>query len=215
MASSREDLAARRRRMVDRWIENRGITDARVLAAMSTTPRELFVAEELLPYAYEDVPLPIGAGQTISQPYIVARMMEALELSGTESVLEIGTGSGYAAAVLSRLAREVHTIERIEALASSALERLEEAGCTNVHVHAGDGSHGWAAASPYDAIVVAAGGPRLPRELLSQLAEGGRLVMPVGEEAGQVLVRARRVGERFVKEDLEMVRFVPLIGAGG
>jgi protein-L-isoaspartate(D-aspartate) O-methyltransferase len=206
---------SRRREMVSPWIAAHGISDKRVLAAMGDVPRHAFVPEGLEIRAYEDAPLPIGSGQTISQPYVVARMLEALELSGDERVLEVGTGSGYAAAVLSKLAREVHTVERIGELARAAAERLMTLGYANVHVHEGDGSQGWVKAEPYDAIVVAAAGPRLPRDLLRQLAEGGRLVMPVGEQEGQVLVRIRRVDGGFETEDLEMVRFVPLIGVGG
>jgi len=218
LASAIEDgdwLAAERRRLVDAWIAGRGITDARVLAAMKEVPRHAFVPVELRDRAYEDAPLPIGLGQTISQPYVVARMAEALELQGHERVLEIGTGSGYAAAVLGRLARDVHTVERFDELATGASRCLAAIGCTNVHVHVGDGSQGWRNAEPYDAIVVAAGGPRLPWELLRQLAPGGRLVMPVGEREGQVLVRVRRTPSGFEREDLEMVRFVPLVGVEG
>jgi protein-L-isoaspartate(D-aspartate) O-methyltransferase len=207
------DLAAQRRQMVDRWIEDGSISDARVLAAMAKTPRELFVGEELQAQAYEDGPLPIGSGQTISQPYIVARMIEALELTGDEVVLEIGTGSGYAAAVLSRLAREVQTLERIERLARLAEDRLRAAGCSNVKVHWADGSRGWAPAAPYGAIIVAAAGSHLPPALMQQLAQAGRLVMPVGDQAEQLLVRVRRVGDRFDRDDLGRVRFVPLISS--
>jgi protein-L-isoaspartate(D-aspartate) O-methyltransferase len=214
LSAERERLTARRQRMVEGWIESRSILDGRVLGALAEIPRELFVSENLLDDAYEDMPLPIGSGQTISQPYIVARMMEALELNGDESALEVGTGSGYAAAVLAKLAREVHTIERIESLARSASERLIALGCTNVQIHIANGVWGWSTAAPYDAIVVAAGAPRLPPPLLEQLAQGGRLVMPIGEEAHQVLVRVRRVEGRFDREDLERVRFVPLIDSG-
>jgi protein-L-isoaspartate(D-aspartate) O-methyltransferase len=213
-SSDRERLTARRRGMVEGWIESRSILDVRVLGAMAEIPRELFVSEVLVNDAYGDMPLPIGSGQTISQPYIVARMMEALELNGNERALEVGTGSGYAAAVLSKLAREVHTVERIESLARQASERLSALGCTNVQVHVANGVWGWSSAAPYDAIVVAAGAPRLPPPLLEQLAQGGRLVMPIGDETDQVLVRVRRVGGRFDREDLERVRFVPLIDSG-
>jgi protein-L-isoaspartate(D-aspartate) O-methyltransferase len=201
--------------MVERWVAVRGIDDARVLEAMRTVPRHEFVPRALADLAYEDEPLPIGSGQTISQPYIVARMMETLELDGSECVLEVGTGSGYAAAVLSKLAREVNTVERIPSLADEAFERLSALGCENVRLHEGDGSKGWSQAAPYDAIVVAAGGPHLPAALLWQLADRGRLVMPVGGEEGQLLVRVRRNNVRYEREDLEMVRFVPLIGSEG
>jgi protein-L-isoaspartate(D-aspartate) O-methyltransferase len=193
------------------------VRDPRVLEALSRVPRERFVPEKSRAEAYEDHPVPIGHGQTISQPYIVAVTVEALELRGGERVLEIGTGSGYAAAILSHLAREVYTVERIEPLASTARERFERLGYANVHVMCGDGSLGWPEHAPYDAIAVAAGGPKLPQALLMQLAIGGRLVMPIGpEETSQILVRVTRKGAtEFHQEDLADVRFVPLIGAEG
>jgi protein-L-isoaspartate(D-aspartate) O-methyltransferase len=207
---------ADRTMMVERQIRARGIRDARVLAAMATVPREAFLPESLAEFAYDDRPLPIAAGQTISQPYIVALMIEALGATPDARVLEIGTGSGYAAAILGEVAAEVHTVERHAELASTARQRLLELGYEHVHVHCGDGSLGWPDAAPYDAIAVAAGGPELPRPLLDQLAIGGRLVMPVGPPRGQSLVRITRVGEReFSREDLGAVVFVPLIGAKG
>lgn len=210
------DFSDLRRRMVDDQLAARGIADARVLAAMRQVPRESFVPPTLAVDAYADSALPIGAGQTISQPYIVACMLEALRLGGGEYVLEVGTGSGYAAAVLARLAREVHTIERLPDLADRARERLQRAGCANVHVHCGDGSLGWPAAAPFDAIVVAAGAPAPPPALQQQLAIGGRLVLPIGPPDDQELVRITRTGAAaFTTERLLGVRFVPLLGAGG
>lgn len=208
-----------RAEMVERDIAARGVRDARVLQAMRAVPRERFVPEHRLEEACADHPLPIGAGQTISQPYIVALMSEALQLSGGERVLEIGTGSGYAAAVLSRLAREVHTIERIPALAAQAQRMLAELQVANVQVHVGDGSLGWPAAAPYDAIVVTAAGPRIPAALREQLAPLGRLVMPVGRHHGAQellrLTRARDDGEDDRIDALCSVAFVPLLGAQG
>lgn len=211
------DRTREREAMVERHLAARGITDPRVLAAMRAVPREAFVAGELAEFAYEDAPLPIEAAQTISQPYIVALMTAALELAPRSRVLEIGTGSGYAAAVLSRVAAAVYTIERHAELAEIASRRLTALGYTNVRVHHGDGTLGWAEHGPYDAIVVAAGGPRVPEALLAQLAVGGRLVIPIGETPrDQRLLRVRRVApDKYEQEDLGGVRFVPLIGAAG
>jgi protein-L-isoaspartate(D-aspartate) O-methyltransferase len=189
--------------MVEAHLERRGITDPRILDAFRAVPREAFVPEELSEFANEDSPLPIGQGQTISQPYIVALTARALELRGGERVLEIGTGSGYAAAILGQIAREVYTVERLEDLAASARERLEALGCANVHVLQGDGSLGWPEHAPYDAIAVAAGGPKVPEALLAQLAVSGRLVIPVGPADSQVLVRAtRQSATEFEREEL-------------
>lgn len=195
----------------------RGIKDAAVLQAMRVVPREAFIAPELAAQAYADHPLPIEEGQTISQPYIVAYMTEALELSPTDRVLEIGTGSGYAAAVLGRIATTVYSVERLKRLADSARERLAELGYRNIIIHEGDGTCGWPEHAPYDAIVVAAGAPHLPEPLLEQLALGGRLVIPVGATSNlQMLIRVRRLAENdYRSEDLCPVRFVPLIGAAG
>jgi protein-L-isoaspartate(D-aspartate) O-methyltransferase len=207
---------SRRQRMVSDQLRRRDIVDPHVLAAFGTVERERFVPGELGVHAYDDAPLPIGAGQTISQPYVVAMTVQALQLRGHERVLEIGTGSGYAAAILGSLVREVETVERIEELATAAAERLAQMGYVNVHVHHGDGTLGWPAAAPYEAIAVAAGAPRPPRSLLDQLAIGGRLVLPHGDVDHQQLVRiTRRDAERFDQEELGDVRFVPLLGAEG
>ena len=203
--------------MVDRDIAGRGVLDARVLAAMRDVPREVFVREDERERAFDDRPLPIGAGQTISQPYIVALMAEALRLRGGEHVLEIGTGSGYAAAVLARLAAQVDSVERIAELADSARLRLATLGIANVRVRCADGTLGWPDAAPYDAIVVAAGGPVVPPALKAQLVTGGRLVMPVGPARGwQELLRLTRVGaDEYRTESLCEVAFVALVGAQG
>lgn len=205
-----------RLRMVAKHLRARDITDARVLAAFESVPREAFVPDELAERAYDDAPLPIGDGQTISQPYIVALTAQALRLQGHEHVLEIGAGSGYAAAILGQLARSVVTIERIAALATAAAARLAAVGYTNVHVHHADGTLGWAPDAPYEAIAVAAGAPRPPQALLDQLAVGGRLVIPFGSHDHQRLARITRTGETtWTEENLGEVRFVPLVGAQG
>ena len=206
-----------REEMVERQIRARGVTSPRVLHAMGRVHRERYVPLKLSARAYEDSALPIEQGQSISQPYIVAVMLAALDLGGDERVLEIGTGSGYAAAVLAELAREVYTIERHEGLARTAADRLEQDGCANVHVKHGDGTLGWPEQAPFDAIVVAAGGPRVPESLRQQLAIGGRLVMPVGDGAGgQRLERiSRTAADKYEQESMASVRFVPLVGAQG
>jgi len=202
--------------MVERDIQGRGVRDLRVLAAMAEVPREKFLPPELAALAYADQPLPIGAGQTISQPYIVAHMTEALRVEPDEDVLEIGTGSGYAAAVLGLVARRVFTIERHAELADVARVRLAALGYTNIEVRCGDGTLGWPEHAPYGAIVVAAGGPQAPPALLHQLAIGGRLVMPVGSSRAQELLRVTRVGPtEYRHEGLGSVLFVPLIGEYG
>lgn len=203
--------------MVHEQVESRGIRDPAVLRAMREVPREAFVPEDQREFAYRDSPLPIAAGQTISQPYIVALMAAALELAPEDRVLEVGTGSGYAAAVLSRIAVQVYTIERHAELAERAARVLERLGYDTVHVRQGDGTQGWAEHAPYDGIVVAAGGPEVPEALLAQLAVGGRLVIPVGPTPRlQELVRITRVSEdEYRREDLGGVRFVPLVGAQG
>ena len=211
------EFAELRRRMVEQQIEARGVSSPEVLAAMAKVRRERYVPSNLGEFAYEDTALPIEKEQTISQPFIVAFMVEALQLRGGERVLEIGTGSGYAAAVLAEIAGEVWTIERIQRLARTAAERLQNDGYDNVHVRCGDGTRGWPEAAPFDAIVVAAGGPTVPPSLRRQLAIGGRLVLPVGEVIGlQKLVRVTRVGsDDYRTEELVDVRFVPLVGAEG
>jgi len=209
-------LDKKRQRMIALHLERRGITDPLVLAAFARVPREEFVRSEDVRFAYDDTPLPIGFGQTISQPYVVAMTVQALDLEGDERVLEIGAGSGYAAAILGLLAREVHTIERITELASLAADRLARLGFDNVHVHHADGTLGWAPAAPYDAIAVAAGAPRPPPSLLRQLAIGGRLVIPHGGEQSQQLARIPRVGEdELVGTPPGAVRFVPLVRPEG
>ncbi len=215
--ATRIDHERRRAEMIERQIASRGVRSPRVLSAMGRVRREGYVPSYLGEFAYEDAPLPIEEEQTISQPYIVAFMVEALELAGGERVLEIGTGSGYAAAVMAEIAAEVYTIERHERLARQAAKRLARDGYRNVHVRHGDGTLGWPEAAPFDAIVVAAGGPQVPRSLREQLAVGGRLVIPVGEEVGlQRLKRIRRLSaERYQEADLADVRFVPLIGEEG
>ncbi|MEX0679501.1 MAG: protein-L-isoaspartate(D-aspartate) O-methyltransferase, partial [Pirellulales bacterium] len=210
-------FSEQRQQLVERQIRGRGVSDPAVLAAIESVPREAFLPPELAEFAYLDRALPIEKGQTISQPYIVALMTEALQLKPQDRVLEVGTGSGYAAAILARIAREVYTVERHAELADQADRRLREQGFTNVHLLHGDGTLGWPQHAPYDAIVVAAGGPEVPRPLLDQLAIGGRLVIPVGEEKTlQSLVRVTRTGRNdYHREELCDVRFVPLVGAGG
>ena len=210
------DSHPQREAMVAQQIAARGVRDPLVLRAMRKVPREAFLAEELREFAYEDSPLPIAEEQTISQPYIVAYMIEALGLRGYERVLEIGTGSGYAAAVLAEIADEVYTIERHRSLAERARRLLAELGYSNVHVIHGDGTKGWPEAAPYDAIVVTAGGPAVPASLREQLAIGGRLVIPVGPVGDQRLVRVTRTADdQYREEKLAGVRFVPLIGEEG
>ena len=205
-----------RREMVETQLLPRGVDDPRVLEAMQTVPRDAFVPPAYRHLAYEDGPLPIGFGQTISQPFTVAYMAQALKLRGDEKVLEVGTGSGYGAAVLSKLARSVWTIERIPELAESARRKLAELGYENVRVITGDGSIGLPEEAPFDGIVVTAGAPRLPEGYLEQLAEGGRLVIPVGGEGGQVLYAFTRRPDGDVSiEDLGGFVFVPLIGRHG
>lgn len=212
-----KDYSTLRRKMVEYQIRARGVRDDNVLSAMKNVPRELFVGSDWAAHAYEDRPLPIGEGQTISQPYIVAFMVEALKLQGGEKVLEIGSGSGYAAAVLSRIAATVHGIERIPQLAEKARKALASVQIENVEIHADDGTQGLSQEAPFDAILVSAGAYRIPAALKEQLAIGGVLVIPVGDsETFQVLKRITRTGENaFSEEDLTEVRFVPLIGKNG
>lgn len=212
-----KNLDLRREIMISNHLAGRGISDPKVLAAMRHVPREEFVRPEMTEQAYDDHPLPIDEGQTISQPYMVAFMAESLELSPADRVLEIGTGSGYSAAVLSRLVAEVYTVEHFSGLAASASERLQRLGCDNIRIFVGDGTLGWPEHAPYDAIVVTAGAPRVPEPLLEQLVTGGRLVVPVGpNHFVQTLIRVRRVKtDEYKQENLMAVQFVPLIGAAG
>lgn len=214
------DRTLDRESMVERQLKRRGIRDERVLDAFRAVPREAFVSEAVEAYAYEDAPLPIGEGQTISQPYIVALMVQALVPRPTDRLLEVGAGSGYAAAILSRLAARVHAIERNERLAGEARDRLRLLAYDNVEVTSGDGTLGRPDASPFEGILVSAGGPGVPKPLLDQLAPGGRLVIPVGRPREQRLYRITRVHGRgsrdeWIREDMGSVSFVPLIGEGG
>lgn len=207
---------AARERMIQTHLRSRGVRDRRVIAAMADVPRETFVGRGMQEFAYEDSPLPIDAGQTISQPYVIARMLEAARIGERDNVLDVGTGSGYSAALMGRLARHVHTIERVASLAAQAKERFEAMDAANVEVHVGDGSTGWPSAAPFDAIVVAAGAPETPDALRAQLAVGGRLVIPVGDAGVQELLLIRRLdARRFRTESLGAVMFVPLVGAQG
>ena len=201
--------------MVERQLRRRGIGDERVLAAMGTVPRESFVPEHVRGRAYADSALPIGEGQTISQPWIVAAICQALELRGDERVLEVGTGSGYSAAVLAELAAEVVSVERHEPLASAAREQLEALGIENVRVIVGDGSRGVPEAAPFDAIAVHATAPAPPETLLGQLADGGRLVVPVVAAEADMLTVFQRRGEELIETAIGPCRFVPLVGEEG
>jgi protein-L-isoaspartate(D-aspartate) O-methyltransferase len=190
------------------------VRDSRVLAAMASVPRERFLPEDLRPYAYENRPLPIGHGQTISQPLIVAMMSEALHLTGEEKVLEVGTGSGYQAAILAELAAEVVTVERVAELAQGAAALLAELGYDNVRVHVAGDTLGWPDAAPYDGIIVTAGAPQVPHSLLEQLAPGGRLVIPVGARDVQELLAVAKTSRGLTSRRLGPCRFVPLVGSG-
>jgi protein-L-isoaspartate(D-aspartate) O-methyltransferase len=204
-----------RAEMVEAQIQKRGVRDTRVLQAMLAVPRHEFVPEQYRGMAYSDEPLGIGEGQTISQPYIVAAMTEALGLQGSEKVLDIGTGSGYQAAVLSLLSREVYSIEYRPELARSAAARLQRLGFSNVHVHCGDGSLGLKEFAPYNAILVAASAPKVPQPLLEQLSDQGRLIAPIGAEDHQELLLVTRRGNEYAAERREGCRFVPLLGRFG
>ncbi|MGE0679579.1 MAG: protein-L-isoaspartate(D-aspartate) O-methyltransferase [Candidatus Binatia bacterium] len=206
---------ALRARMVEEQLRRRGIVDPRILKAMEEVPRHRFVPEESRISAYEDRPLPIGRGQTISQPYIVALMLQTLELTDSENALEVGTGSGYQAALLGRLVKHVYTVEIIAELAETARTLLQELQFDNVEVVAANGSIGWKAGAPYDAIIVAAASPLVPPSLIEQLQDGGRLVLPVGTLYEQRLLRIRKHGEEVVTEDLGGCAFVPLVGEEG
>jgi len=205
-------------KMVDSQIRARGIRDPRVLKAMETVPRHLFVNEALRDQAYNDNPLPINGGQTISQPYIVALMTEAMGLTGNDKVLEIGTGSGYQAAILATLAEHVFSIDRLASLAGEARRLLESLNYYNIAIRVGDGTLGWKDEAPFDAVIVTAGAPNIPKTLVEQLTVGGRLVIPVGGRHSQVLIRLTRLSEdinEVKKEDLGGCRFVDLIGEYG
>ena len=205
-------FARERDRMVDEQLITRGVADARVIAAMRRVPRHLFVDEALRDRAYGDHPLPIGDGQTISQPFIVGRMTELLALTGREKVLEVGTGSGYQAAVLAEVAARVCTVERIPRLATRARQVLEALGCNNVWVRTANGTLGWPDEAPFDRIVVAAGGPSVPPPLFEQLTEGGRMVMPVGDTTGQVLQLVEKVNGQVRTSEHSACMFVKLVG---
>ncbi|MEW6667120.1 MAG: protein-L-isoaspartate(D-aspartate) O-methyltransferase [Thermodesulfobacteriota bacterium] len=209
------DYRLARERMVKNQLIPRGISDKRVLEAMGRVQRHLFVEEALEGEAYNDHPLPIGHKQTISQPYIVALMTEALDLTGTENTLEIGTGSGYQTAVLAELSKTVYTIERIRPLLDNARRTLEKLGYPNIRYKAFDGTLGWKEFGPFDAIIVTAGAPRIPEPLKEQLAEGGRMVVPVGNKFSQELIKVTRVKGVFREENLGGCRFVDLIGEHG
>jgi len=209
------DSAQARNRMVDEQIANRGVHDPAVLQAMRTVPREAFVSGDLVELAYDDRPLPIAKGQTISQPYVVGAMLAAAGLERGHKVLEVGAGSGYAAAVISRIVAQVFAIERHATLTEAARKRMQALDYANVELKTGDGSGGWLDQAPFDAIIVSAGGPRIPQPLKAQLAVGGRLVMPVGPVDKQMLMRLTRTAESsFLQDELVAVRFVQLIGAG-
>jgi len=209
------DYRLARERMVKNQLIPRGIADENVLRAMGKIQRHLFVEEALVGEAYNDHPLPIGHKQTISQPYIVALMTEALELTGKEKVLEIGTGSGYQTAILAELADAVYTVERIELLLEKSKDLLQSLGYKNIFFKAYDGTLGWEDFAPFDAIMVTAGAPKVPDPLLKQLADGGRMILPIGNKYSQDLIRVTRVKDRFVEKNLGGCRFVDLIGEHG
>jgi len=210
-----QDFKKERLAMVEEQLRRRGIYDQRVLDVMAKIPRHLFVSYEHQVAGYEDRPLPIGEGQTISQPYMVAVMTQTLELCGDERVLEIGTGSGYQTAILAELAKTVFTIERIQTLIQRAQKTLQELGYENIFFLTGDGTKGWPEKAPFDGIMVTAGAPEVPPTLTSQLAEGGRLVIPVGPRYTQTLYKVTRKGKEFKEEDITGCVFVPLVGDFG
>jgi protein-L-isoaspartate(D-aspartate) O-methyltransferase len=210
-----KQFAPQQAEMIEKQLRRRGITDLAVLRAMESVPRHEFVPSEFRSRAYEDAPLPIGAGQTISQPYIVAAMTESLRLRSSDRVLEVGTGCGYQAAVLSLLAKEVFTVECRAELAAAAAARLAALGFSNVHVHCGDGTLGLPEFAPFDAILVAAAAPSAPQPLLAQLAEGGRMIVPIGAADEQELQLLEKAGNQIRAVTLEGCRFVPLVGRYG
>ncbi len=209
-----DSFAGYRARLAD-GLRAQGIRDLAVLKAFTDVPRHLFVPDALRGRAYDDVALPIGDGQTISQPSTQARHLEALRLRTSERVLEVGTGSGYQTALLSALVAQVFTVERVRALAARAQQALREAGATNVSFLVGDGTLGWSAYAPYDAILVAAGGPQIPQPLLEQLAPGGRLIIPLGDRGAQIVTLVERAGTTLRRTPLGAARFVPLLGEHG
>lgn len=209
------DWEGERMRMVEDQLRRRGIADERVLRAMEKVPRHLFIPPESIDSAYTDGPLPIGEGQTVSQPYMVALMTECLGLRGTERVLEIGTGSGYQSAVLMELARELYTVERIPILAERAERRLRRLGYQHFHVRVADGTRGWPEEAPFDGIIVTAGAPAVPDTLLQQLSENGTLIIPVGSRSSQQLSKYTKRGKAYRREDDTLCVFVPLIGEHG
>lgn len=215
MSGEDANFSLQRRLMVELQMRQRGIKDERILAAFLEVPRHEFVPPEYLSEAYEDHPLPIGEGQTISQPYMVAVMTEALELQGDERVLDVGTGSGYQTAILARLVREVYSIEKYESLAHQAEERLRWLGISNATVVVGDGSQGYPPAAPYHGIVVTAGAPRVPPALVEQLLDQGRLVIPVGDMYSQELLQVCKQGGKTTQRTINYCRFVPLTGKYG
>jgi protein-L-isoaspartate(D-aspartate) O-methyltransferase len=217
MAETMQNFAAEREAMVERQIESRGIKDPKILEAFRSVPREAFVSNEYADLAYGDHPLPIESGQTISQPYIVALMIDAAEIKAGDKVLEVGAGSGYAAAVISRIAGRVVAIERQRDLVEVASERMERLGYDNVEIVEGDGTRGWPDEAPFDAIVAAASGSHVPKPWIEQLADGGHIVMPVGDPGWvQKLVKVTKgPAGKLITEDLGGVRFVPLIGEEG
>lgn len=211
-----DEMTMQRLRMVEKLRDHYKIADERVLEAMAALPRHLFVSEALQSQAYKDNALPIAGGQTISQPFIVARMTELLELKGSEKVLEIGAGSGYQTAILAALCRKVFAIERLPNLVDDAIRRLQTLGFRNFSLKAGDGTEGWSTYMPYDAVLIAAGGPEIPKPLVQQLKTGGRMVMPLGEDQRrQTLIRVTRTEAGFETENFGPCAFVPLIGEHG
>lgn len=204
-----------RKKMVEIQLVARDIKDARVLSVFRKIPRHLFVKESFQNDAYGDFPIPIGDGQTISQPYMVALMTQCLELTGNERILEIGTGSGYQAAVLAELAKEVYSIERYEGLARNAQNTLDQLGYTNIKIKIGDGTEGWTEFAPYNGIIVTAGSPDIPRALKDQLADRGKIVIPVGNLHSQILTVIERVGNKFLEKEVCGCVFVPLVGKYG
>ncbi len=209
------DYEELRQEMVETQLIPRGISDKRVLEIFRKVPRHLFVPENIRASAYDDCALPIGEGQTISQPYMVAIMTEKLNLKGEERVLEIGTGSGYQAAILAELCQQVYTVERVETLSKRAEQKVKEAGYTNVEFVVGDGTQGYADAAPYDGIIVTAGCPEIPQPLVDQLKDGGRLIIPVGDIFQQILTTVTKRGEEFTTEESIPCVFVPLVGKHG